>query len=181
MAIIGYGRVSGEDQDLTIQLEALSHCDKIFSEKESGGRNDRPELSSLLDYVRSGDTVEVVRMDRLARDVRHLLKLVDEFEEKGVALKVQNINFNSHDATGKLMLTMLAAVDEFERNLLKERQAAGIAKAKEKGGYTGRKPTAKAKSSEVLAMVTDGVKKAEIARRLNIGVASVYRIINDAA
>jgi DNA invertase Pin-like site-specific DNA recombinase len=181
METIGYARGSSEDQDLTIQLEALSHCDRIFKEKESGAKNDWPELTRLLDHILEGDVVEVVRMDRLARDVRHLLKLVDGFEAKGVDLKVQNINLDTGSATGKLMLTMLGAVGEFERNLLKERQAAGIAKAKEKGIYTGRKPTAKIKSAEVMQLVSEGVKKTEVARRLGIGIASVYRIIKEAA
>ena len=180
MATIGYARVSSTDQNLESQLELLSHCDEIFSEKESGAKNDRPELVRLINYIRKGDTVECVRMDRLARDTRHLLKLVDDFKAKGVTLKVQNISLDTGTATGRLMLTMLGAIGEFERNLLKERQKDGIRHAKEKGVYTGRKPTAKAKRSEVMAMVADGVKKAEISRRLGIGVASVYRIINDA-
>ncbi|MBF0455924.1 MAG: recombinase family protein [Magnetococcales bacterium] len=180
MATIGYARVSSTDQNLEGQLEALSHCDEIFSEKESGARNDRPELTRLLDYIRKGDTVECVRMDRLARDTRHLLNLVDDFEARGVTLKVQNISLDTGTATGRLMLTMLGAVGEFEKNLLKERQKDGIARAKEKGVYTGRKPTARAKAEEVMQLVGEGVKKAEIARRLDIGVASVYRIIKAA-
>ncbi len=75
MATIGYARVSSTDQHLEGQLESLSHCDEIFSEKESGAKNDRPELIRLVDYIRNGDTVECVRMDRLARDTRHLLKI----------------------------------------------------------------------------------------------------------
>jgi DNA invertase Pin-like site-specific DNA recombinase len=177
MSTIGYARVSSTEQNLDIQLEALFHCDKIFSEKESGSKNDRQELKNLVEYVRSGDVIECMRLDRLARDTKHLLSLVDLFESKGVALKVQNINLDTSTATGKLMLTMLGAVAEFERNLLKERQKDGIKKAKENGIYTGRKPTAMAKAQEVMDMVKQGIKKAQIARQLGISQASIYRII----
>lgn len=177
MSTIGYARVSTQDQSLDIQLESLRHCDKIFSERISGSKQERPELQAMLGYIREGDAVEVTRLDRLARDARHLLQIVDFLESKKVALKVQNIALDTGTATGKLMLTMLAAVSAFERELLLERQAEGIAKLKAEGGYTGRKPTAMAKAKQVQELLTQGFSKTEVAKRTGISIPSVYRII----
>jgi DNA invertase Pin-like site-specific DNA recombinase len=183
MAIIGYARVSTEEQDLTVQLEQLqtTGMDKIFQEKASGVKEDRPQLQAMLEYVREGDTVVVCKLDRLARSTRHLLEIVDGLEKKQVAFKVLNINLDTSTPTGKLMLSMLAAIGQFERELLLERQKEGIRLAKAKGVYIGRKPTARAKSAEAMDLLAQGVKKAEAARRLKISLASLYRIANQNA
>lgn len=179
MAIVGYARVSTEDQALTAQLEQLGavDCDRIYKEKESGVKADRPELAAMLDYVRAGDTVICCKLDRIARSTRHLLEVVELLEKKEVAFKVLNINLDTSTPTGKLMLSVLAAIGQFERELMLERQREGIRIAKEAGAYKGRKPTAKAKSKEIIELAGLGVSKADIARRLNIGVASVYRVL----
>lgn len=181
MAIVGYARVSTEDQELTAQLQQLQavNCDRIYQEKESGVKTDRPELSAMLDYVRAGDTVIACKLDRIARSTRHLLEIVELLEKKEVAFKVLNINLDTSTPTGKLMLSVLAAIGQFERELMLERQREGIRIAKEAGAYKGRKPTAQAKAKEVLSLAGLGVKKEDIARRLNIGIASVYRILRD--
>ncbi|MBF0097887.1 MAG: recombinase family protein [Magnetococcales bacterium] len=180
MAVIGYARVSSSSQDLGIQLSALTHCDEVFAEVESGAKKDRPKLQELLRYVRKGDVVECTRLDRLARDTHHLLEIVQLFEKKGVALKIQNISLDTSTATGKLMLTMLGAISAFERDLLRERQQEGIERAKREGVYKGRKPTARAKSQQVLELVSQGVSKVDVAKRTGISVPSVYRIITSA-
>ena len=179
MPTIGYARVSSIDQNLTAQLELLekAECSKIFKEKESGAKRDRPELERMIEYVREGDTVVVTKLDRLARDTFHLLSVVERLTAKGVALKILNMGLDTSTPNGKLMLTMLAAIATFERELLKERQREGIEVAKREGVYKGRKPTAKAKAAEVLALVEQGMTKAEIARTLKIGESSVYRIL----
>ena len=179
MAIIGYARVSTEDQHLDAQLRQLQEakCDKIYQEKASGVKEDRPELKTLLDYVRAGDTLVICKLDRIARSTKHLLNIVDHLEKKGVTFQVLNISLDTSTPTGKLMVTMLGAIATFEREMMLERQLEGIRHAKEKGQYKGRKPTARAKGEEVMRLVTAGKTKESIASELKIGIASVYRIM----
>ncbi|BBA70210.1 recombinase family protein [Geobacter sulfurreducens] len=179
MATVGYARVSTEDQHLTAQIEQLTAvgCDRIYKEKVSGVKRDRPELTAMLDYVREGDTVVCCKLDRIARSTAHLLEIVEALEKKGVAFKVLNLNLDTTTPTGKLMVTMLGAIATFEREMMLERQKEGIAAAKERGAYAGRKPTARAKSADVLRLMEQGMGKQAIADTLGIGVASVYRIL----
>lgn len=182
MSIIGYARVSTTDQNLESQLAQLqaAECDKIYQEKASGAKVDRLELAAMLDYCREGDTIVVCKLDRIARSTAHLLTIVDNLEKKGVAFKVLNINLDTSDPTGKLMLSMLAAIGQFEREMMLERQREGVEIAKKAGKYTGRKATAKAQGGKVLELIQQGLTKQAVADALNIGVASVYRIIREA-
>jgi DNA invertase Pin-like site-specific DNA recombinase len=116
-------------------------------------------------------------MDRIARSTRHLLDVVDQLTQRDITFRVLNINFDTRTPTGKLMLTMLGGIAEFERGLMLERQREGIDKAKAAGKYKGRMPTARAKKSEILDLHLRGIPKTEIATELNIGLSSVYRII----
>lgn len=179
MAVIGYARVSTTDQNLTAQLESLTNAgtNRIYKEKISGVKKDRPELSAMLDYVREGDTVMVTKLDRIARSTKHLLNIVDQLQDKGVSFKVLNIDLDTNTPTGKLMLTMLGAIATFEREMMLERQADGIAIAKAAGKYKGRKPTARGKAPQVLELLGQGMTKQAIADQLGIGVASIYRIV----
>jgi DNA invertase Pin-like site-specific DNA recombinase len=179
--LIGYARCSSTDQKLEVQLEALGKAgtDRIYQEKASGADAERVELAAMLDYVRQGDTVVACKLDRIARSTQHLLSIVDKLTAKGVALKVLNIDLDTATPTGKMMLTMLGAIAEFERGMMLERQRDGIAKAKEAGVYTGRKPTAKAKSEEVMELLGQGMTKAAVAGKVGIGIASVYRIVTE--
>lgn len=179
MATIGYARVSTAGQSLDAQLAALSGCEKIFQEKISGAKDDRPELQAMLEWVREGDTVVVTKLDRLARNTRHLLDVSEYLQSKSVALNILNIGINTATPTGKLMLTMIGAIATFEREMMLERQAEGIALAKLKGRYKGRKPTARNKSKEVIDMLAQGISKPEISRRLEIGITSIYRIVKN--
>jgi DNA invertase Pin-like site-specific DNA recombinase len=181
MAIIGYARVSTTDQNLEAQLEQLQavKCDRIYQEKASGVRQDRPELSAMLDYAREGDTVICCKLDRIARSTKHLLEIVEGLEKKKVSFKVLNINLDTGTPTGKLMLSMLAAIGQFEREMMLERQREGIRIAKEAGAYKGRKATARAKSEDVIRLISEGLTKEATAERLGIGVASVYRILKN--
>jgi DNA invertase Pin-like site-specific DNA recombinase len=180
MTNIGYARVSTAGQSLEVQLEALKGCDKLFKEKESGAKAERLQLNIMLDYVREGDTITVTKLCRLARNTKHLLEIVDYLDQKGVALVVLNLGIDTKSPTGRLMLTMIGAVASFERQLLLERQAEGIALAKQKGKYLGRKATAMAKADDVKLLVVDGVPKRLIAKQLSISLSSVHRIINKA-
>ena len=177
MATIGYARVSTTGQSLDAQLAALSPCDKVFKEKVSGAKDDRPQLTLMLEFVREGDSVVVTKLDRLARNTRHLLEIADFLATKKVTLKIQNLGIDTGTPTGKLMLTMVGAIATFERELMLERQAEGIAIAKSKGKYKGRAPTAMSKKGEVWALLAQNVHKAEIAKRLGISVSSVQRIV----
>ena len=177
MAIIGYARVSTTGQSLEQQLTALAECEKVFHEQVSGSKTDRPQLQAMLEFARSGDVLKVTKLDRLARNTRHLLEITDQLHAKGVTLQIQNLGIDTATPTGKLMLTMIGAIATFERELMLERQAEGIAMAKQRGVYKGRKPTAMAKGEEVLSLAERGLAKVEIARRTGISLSSVQRIL----
>jgi len=180
MAVIGYARVSTTDQNLEAQLEQLvaAGCEKVYQEKVSGVKQDRPELAAMIDYVREGDVVVCCKLDRIGRSTKHLLEIVEGLQAKGVGFKaLNNASLDTTSATGKMMLTILAAVATFEREMMLERQKEGIKIAKADGRYKGRKPTAQAQAKQVLELLEKKMTKQAIADALNIGVASVYRII----
>ena len=185
--LVGYARTSTFDQAAGLEAQQRDlerhHVEKIFTEQVSSVWQ-RRELEAALEFVREGDTFVVTKLDRLARSTVHLLSLIDRLEEKRVALRILDFGGASVDTqspSGKLMLTMFAAMAQFEREMMLERQREGIAKAKREGKYKGRKPTAKAKQSEVRALKQDGLGASEIASRLSISRASVYRILGEAA
>jgi DNA invertase Pin-like site-specific DNA recombinase len=173
----GYARVSTLDQDLTVQKQALkaAGCDVIRAEKASGSsRTGREELERLLDFVQEGDVLMVTRIDRLARSIGDLQDIVRLLKAKKVALKATEQPIDTASAAGKAFLDMLGVFAEFETNLRRERQLEGIAKAKAEGVYKGRKPSI---SSEKIARLREeGLGATEIARRLGVGRASVYRL-----
>jgi DNA invertase Pin-like site-specific DNA recombinase len=179
MAIIGYARVSTEGQELTAQLEQLQSAgiDKVFKEKASGVKQDRPQLAAMIDHLREGDTVVVCKLDRIARSTKHLLEILETLETRKVSFKALNINLDTSTPTGKLMLSMLAAIGQFEREMMLERQREGIRIAKDAGAYKGRKPTAQAQAAKVMELISQGKTKQAVAGELKIGVASVYRIM----
>jgi DNA invertase Pin-like site-specific DNA recombinase len=174
--------VSTSDQSLDVQIRQLKDagCEKIFAEKVSGSKSNRDQLNALLEYAREGDTVICCKMDRIARSTKNLLDIVDQLKSQGITFRVLNINFDTNTPTGKLMVTMLAGIAEFERELMLERQAEGIQKAKADGKYKGRKPTAKLKARDVHELANQGMKKSDIASELKIGLSSVYRILSSA-
>jgi DNA invertase Pin-like site-specific DNA recombinase len=177
---IAYARVSTFEQQagLEAQLRDLraAGCEKIFHEQVSSVEK-RPQLEACLDFVREGDTLVVTKLDRLARSTQHLLQIADRVKLKGAALHVLNLGADTGTATGKLMFTVIGAIATFEREMMLERQREGIAKAKAEGKYRGRKPTARARAAEIATLRADGVRPVDIARRLGIGRASVYRIL----
>ncbi len=180
MALVGYARVSSTDQDYELQIEALNHigCEEIFSEKVTGTTTKgRLKLEECLRFLRRGDTLIVTRIDRLARSLRDLQNLVHDLKEKGIELKATEQPIDTSSPAGKAFLDMLGVFAEFETNLRKERQMEGIAKAKKEGKFKGRKPTAIAKTGEVIELINKGLTRQAVAEELNIGIASVYRII----
>lgn len=179
-AVIGYARVSTNDQDLEIQLAALkaAGCEHIRSEKRSGTTaTGRDELRIVLDMLRSGDVLMVTRIDRLARSIGDLQDIVRAAKAKGASLKATEQPIDTSTAAGKAFLDMLGVFAEFETNLRRERQMEGIAKAKAAGVYKGRKPTVDV--SQVRAMRQDGHGPSSIASKLGIGRASVYRALTN--
>jgi DNA invertase Pin-like site-specific DNA recombinase len=178
--LIGYARTSTVDQvagfDIQIATLTSEGCERIFKEQVSSVA-ERQQLEEAIAFARSGDTFVVSKLDRLARNTQHLLDIVQRLEAKGVSLRVLNLGLDTSTPTGKLMLTMLGAVGQFEREIMLERQKEGVAKAKAEGKYKGRKPTAQAKKEEVLALVAQGVTKEAVAKQVGIGVASVYRML----
>lgn len=130
-----------------------------------------------MDYLREGDQFVVAKIDRLARSVADLVRITEVLAKKGVALKILDMNLDTSTPTGKLMLNLLGSIAQFERELMLERQREGIAKAKADGKYKGRAPTARAKADEVRKLAAEKVGPMEIARRLDIGRSSVYRIL----
>jgi DNA invertase Pin-like site-specific DNA recombinase len=177
MPSFGYARVSTADQDLTIQQDALraAGCETIRSEKLSGSSKKRPELNTLLEFLREGDEFVVTRLDRFARSSRDLQNFVYDLRERGVTLRVLEQNIDTSTAAGKCFFDMLAAFAEFETGIRKERQAEGIAKAKAKGLYRGRKPSIDA--TKIHALKADGMGATAIAKKLSISRVSVYRAI----
>jgi DNA invertase Pin-like site-specific DNA recombinase len=154
----------------------VAGVEKIFTEQVSAiGK--RPQLDAALEFIREGDTLIVTKLDRLARSTQHLLEIADRVKAKGADLSILNLGADTSTATGKLIFTIIGAVGAFERELMLERQREGVARAKAEGKYKGRKPTARARAAEVKSLKAEGVRPGEIARRLGIGRASVYRII----
>src|SRR5918911_1012021 len=182
MALYGYARVSTADQDFTLQEQALraAGCQVIRAEKVSPPRREgRTELALLLEFLRHGDTLVVTRIDRLARSIKALQDIVHLLKERGVTLRATEQPINTQSATGKAFLDMLGVFAEFETNLRRERQLEGIAAAKTRGVYRGRKPSVDA--AEVRRLHTqEKLGPTDIARRLRIGRASVYRVLRKA-
>ena len=181
--IVGYARTSTADQraGLEAQIRDLqaAGCERIWSEHVSSVA-ERAQLSAVLFFVREGDTLMVCKPDRLARSTVDLLRIVSDLETRKLGLVMLSMGGQRVDtstATGRLMLTMLAAVAEFERNLMLERQREGIARAAAEGKYRGRAPTAMRQATQALDLLAQGKGKAEVARTLGISEASIYRIV----
>jgi DNA invertase Pin-like site-specific DNA recombinase len=177
--VIGYGRVSSTSQNEARQVETLAGCDRLFVDKASGKDTSRPELTAALEYVREGDTLRVPSMDRLARNTVDLLTLVKGLTGRGVTVEFtkEHLTFSGDraDSIGQLMLTILGGIAEFERSLIRERQAEGIAVAKAKGVYKGRKPALSAEQVEqAKERVSQGIPKAVVARDLGVSRQTLY-------
>jgi DNA invertase Pin-like site-specific DNA recombinase len=162
--------------DAQLRDLGLAGCEKIFAEQVSAVGK-RAQLDAALEFIREGDTLIVTKLDRLARSVQHLLEIAERVKGKGADLSILNLGADTSTATGRLMFTVIGAVGAFERELMLERQREGVARAKAEGKYKGRKPTARAKAAEVKALKADGIRPIDIARRLGIGRASVYRVL----
>ena len=181
MARIGYARVSTTDQDHADQETRLkaAGCGVVRAEKVSGrSREGRDELAMLMDFLRPGDELVVVKLDRLGRSTRDVLNLVHELEGKGAALTVLEPAFSTKDATGSILVTVLGMVAEMERKFIRERQQSGIEAAKGRGVYKGRKPTAPI--DRVRELHAQGMGPTAIAKELGLSRMHVYRLTRTA-
>jgi DNA invertase Pin-like site-specific DNA recombinase len=179
---IGYARTSTTEQTagFEAQVRELKNagCEKLFKEQVSSV-GERGQLALALEFIREGDTLVVSKLDRLARSIPHLSEITRALEGKKANLQVLAMGLDTSTATGRLMLNVIGSVAQFEREMMLERQREGIAKAKAEGKYKGRAPTARSKTTDVVALKQQGLGGTEIARRLGIGRASVYRILED--
>ena len=178
--VFGYARTSTNRQDygLEDQVERLTAYgiseENIWSEQTSA-LGKRPQFEGLMRHLRSGDTLVITKLDRFARSLRDLISHRDQLDEKGVNLIILDMNLDSSTETGKLMLSVMGAINEFEVSILKSRQRIGIEKAKAEGKYKGRTPTARRLKEQIVQLSSEGLKPSQIASDLGIGVASVYR------
>ena len=179
--LIGYIRVSSTDQNTERQLDGVA-LDKTFTDHASGKDTKRPQLTAALDYLRDGDTLIVHSMDRLARNVDDLRRIVKTLTAQAIAVQFvkENLTFTGDDSPmNNLLLTLLGAVAEFERSMIHERQREGIAIAKAKGVYKGRKPQLSPEQvAELMLRIEQGIPKAKVARDLNISRNTLYHYLD---
>lgn len=179
--IIGYKRVSSIEQNEARQLEG-SELDKVFIDKVSGKDNDRPQLQAMLDYVRDGDVILVHSLDRIGRNLVHIKALIEEITGKGVEVRFIKENLFFHPLQDRnpmteLMLNMLGSFAQFERDMIKERQREGIALAKAKGVYRGRKKALSDQQTlEIKDLVLQGVSKQSIANQYGLSKRTIQRV-----
>lgn len=182
--IVGYARVSSVDQNLDRQLVQLQaeNVEKLFIDKISGKNLDRPGFSAMMEYVREGDVLVICSMDRLARSLMDLLNVTRQLQNKGVTIKFlkERIELSASGETSaisKLLLAMMGAVAEFERSLIRERQQQGIALAKARGIYLGRKPVDSKRLDEARRRIASGIPKTQVAKDLKIGRTTLYKYL----
>ncbi|GFH36516.1 recombinase family protein [Streptomyces pacificus] len=184
--MIGYARVSTDDQEAQMQHDALTEagCARIFTDKASGKNTDRPELTAALDYLRPGDTLCVWKLDRFARSLIDLVTMVDALRERGIGFRVLTgalANIDPATPDGRLMLQVVGAMAEFERDLIKDRTRAGLAAARAQGRTGGRPAVMDAdKVAAAKARRAKGESVTAVAKALGVSRATLYRALGDA-
>lgn len=180
---VAYARCSTQSQNLDAQLEQLKDCDKIFKEKLSGGKSDRLELHRAIDYLREGDSLVVTKLDRLARSLTDLHKLVETIEAKGATLNVLNQAIDTSTSSGKLMFSMLGAFAEFEKDLINERVQEGLDRARAKGVKFGKpRQISEDKRKRIVELMDDensNLTKKEIADIIGCSRNQLYKIYRE--
>lgn len=179
--IVGYARVSAVDQNVSRQVKALEvECDKIFVEKVSAAKTEnRPQFQEMLRYLREGDVLQVTSADRLARSTRDLLDIVQSLKDRGVQVEfLDNPALNTDTPQGEFMLTILAAVAQLERSIIRERQAEGIAIARAAGKYDRAPKLSPEQAREVRRLDALGVPKTAIARKMGCSRHTIYSVLD---
>ncbi|QFT88083.1 Transposon gamma-delta resolvase [Bacillus sp. THAF10] len=185
MSLIGYGRVSTNDQDLSLQEEKLKEygCDKIFMEKQSGAKSDREELAKALDYLREGDKLVIYKLDRLARSTFDLHKIANELQDRKVGLVFIKEQIDFTTPSGKLMFTMLGAIAEFERDLINDRTREGRERAKAQGKHMGRKGRDDKDVLQALRLYSDrtnnGLSVNDIVKMTGVPRSTIYTKVKE--
>ena len=182
---IGYARVSTQDQELALQLDALEQagCEKIYQEKVSGAAKARPQLEVLLEHLRKGDIVVVWKLDRLARSLKDLVSLVNQIQEKGASFKSVSDQIDTTSAHGKFTFHIFASLAEFERDIIRERTKAGLAAARARGRVGGR-PKGLSKKAQHKAMLAKQLylerelSISEICEQLSISKGTLYNYLH---
>jgi DNA invertase Pin-like site-specific DNA recombinase len=181
--LVGYARTSTTEQEAGLEAQRRElkayGCDEIFYEQVSSVSR-REELERCLKFVRKGDSLVVTKLDRLARSIPDLVKIIGTLEEKGATLNILAMNLDTSTPTGRLLINLVGSIAQFEQEIMLERQREGIAKAKGEGKYKGRAATARAKASDVEKLHKAGKGPSEIAMQVGISRASVYRILAEA-
>lgn len=177
--LIGYARVSTADQDLALQTDALTKagCEKLFTDKASGAKVDRPGLAEALHYARAGDCIVVWKLDRLGRSIQGLISLAANLSARKVDFRSLTDGFDTATASGRLLFHILASVAEMERELIKERTVAGLAAARKKGGISSGRKSALTpdKLDTARKLLAAGDKPAKVAKLLQVGLSTFYR------
>lgn len=179
--IVGYARVSAVDQNVSRQVKALEvECDKIFVEKVSAAKTEnRPQFQEMMRYLREGDVLQVTSADRLARSTRDLLDIVQSLKDRGIQVEfLDNPALNTDTPQGEFMLTILAAVAQLERSIIRERQAEGIAIARAAGKYDRAPKLSPEQAREVRELAAMGVPKTAIARKMGCSRHTVYAVLD---
>jgi DNA invertase Pin-like site-specific DNA recombinase len=182
--LIGYARVSTQDQETSAQIAALKSagCERIFQEKASGGRWDRPELHRLLEHLRKGDVLVVWKLDRLSRSLKDVLSLMERINQAGAGFRSLTEAIDTTTPAGRMMMQIVATFAEFERAMLRERTRKGLDQARSQGRIGGRRPKLKPhQQDEIIGLVQSGQKTAADAARLfNVHPATVSRLLQKA-
>jgi DNA invertase Pin-like site-specific DNA recombinase len=177
MVQIGYARVSTLDQEMALQLDALraAGCDRIFEDRASGAKTDRPGLAQAIAFVREGDVLVTWKLDRLARSLPHLIETVNQLEKSGAGLRSLTEAIDTTTPGGRLIFHVFGALAQFERDLIRERTRAGLSAAAARGRRGGRKPVVTAdKLTRAKALIAKGLTVREAASRLKIGKTALY-------
>lgn len=178
---IGYARVSTQGQNLELQIDALKKegCEKIYEEKVSGSKADRPEFARMMEQLRKGDFIVIWKLDRLGRNLRHLIELVESLKTMGVELISINDNINTITPTGKLTFAIFAALAEFERDIIRERTYAGLDAARARGRMGGRKKAMDDKQVQMLRSLSQdkSLSIGSICKQLGISKATYYNYL----
>jgi len=178
---IGYARVSTDDQELHLQLDALKEagCDKIYTEKASGKSSNRPELDKALDTLRRDDIFVVWRLDRLGRSLPHLIETVNNLKERQIGFVSIAETIDTSSPAGELVFHIFGAIAQFERSLISERTKAGLAAAKRRGKNVGRKPSMSPKDIRLAAsmLTSDSITKTEVAKHFGVSRPTLDKAI----
>jgi DNA invertase Pin-like site-specific DNA recombinase len=179
--LIGYARVSTQDQNLDLQRDALGKagCERIFEEHASGARDDRPKLAAAMSHLRAGDTLVVYKLDRLGRSLRSLITFVEELNQRGINFKSISDAIDTGSAAGRFFFHVMGALAQMERELIVERTNAGLAAARARGHKGGRKPVLTPKQVECARRLLEdrSVTIKDVAMRLGVNRATIYRAL----